>query len=1188
MDHLFDLSKETQAEFPMALRPLAARHIIESADKAFRAWGINDDGSNLPGNPAIDNLWLKIEDLRNKAAAYEREGGRGMAWLRSTYEANNINSPLGVRKTVNKLHDKLAAPVIGPVKAPVIEKAIGESKTAYDEAIAALEAERAKNAELEENLRVLDEALGKRIGQTEERIRQRSEKSEAYRRGIDEDLAATMAELKAAGMSMEGLSSKPTIEMIQKAVKLYIGIHGADEAKVSEFLNRNLGEKLAPATVKALINDAQLALDNAGRAAEKAAPRKPASKQPAAPRKGATVISRAPDMTIQGPTSGPTRLFDSGKMWGEGRVLNIGEADAKRLALELTEAGQTVMRGISSNVEVVISNALRHGRNAAGIEKVLLESGIDPDTARRMVKNIVRRRAELVRPALETLRQKYAAKGDKVSRTIASAMDKIMAAMELADRASTSQVSGFFDGNAWDESRRIIEEAFGFKSEITRDWFNETMRLYREYEKADEEGNHLRASVIHSEMLHRVARVQNGTGASLAVRSYIQGGMLWGPQTHWWNFFNTASRNIDAANATSIEQLIKAAREGNLDYLKAAFAPWAIMGMSHKQAWGVLKYILKTGVNPLSMRIGDESKFGTDPKVASAPEWHPFFKKLGMRPFKYVGRALIAADAYFRTNIENTDIYLQAYNAAISRGESAPVAAKQALGMIGFVTDGTNEAYNEAARKADEAGLKGADREMNIRIELMNKLDPDMRDHAQKQGAVETFNDQNPEGLAGWMADALRHHSSDPIIFYLGMFARIGANVFNYGLQTNPITGFLSLAKDSKFGRYKAGKTNVKLTPEERVRRTIRATQGLAITGTVLAMALSAAKDYDEDDDPNKKLKFGVSAVGPRDPAARKLWRQQHKPFMLTINGKEISYKWIAPLATPLALAGAIMDEMRFGSLKDAETNEAREESFLSALLPTMIMGLMSITTDELPGQGMVKFADMIYSGGQGGAQSVNAWNRFFQQQAASLGTAAIPYSALVRYFDRVYDPTVYTPNSIDGLKMYPYAFLRNMPFLRKQVLYPMRNIFGDPIQTPDRGSEQDIGERATRLMFDRFLNNMVEDPDIQFLTKVQRGFNAPSRKETRIVTNENGLYGLRNLTDAEYDRYLEIFGGELRRQVAEVRTAYTSSAEVEKWATPQNKALRKRLEDARSTAMNWAMYKFLTETGKQVVRSKE
>ncbi len=83
-----------------------------------------------------------------------------------------------------------------------------------------------------------------------------------------------------------------------------------------------------------------------------------------------------------------------------------------------------------------------------------------------------------------------------------------------------------------------------------------------------------------------------------------------------------------------------------------------------------------------------------------------------------------------------------------------------------------------------------------------------------------------------------------------------------------------------------------------------------------------------------------------------------------------------------------------------------------------------------------------------------------------------------MRYFDRVYDPTVYTPNSIDGLKMYPYAFLRNMPFLRKAALYPMRNIFGDPIQTPDRGSEQGIGERATRLMFDRFLNNMVEDAE--------------------------------------------------------------------------------------------------------------
>jgi hypothetical protein len=164
------------------------------------------------------------------------------------------------------------------------------------------------------------------------------------------------------------------------------------------------------------------------------------------------------------------------------------------------------------------------------------------------------------------------------------------------------------------------------------------------------------------------------------------------------------------------------------------------------------------------------------------------------------------------------------------------------------------------------------------------------------------------------------------------------------------------------------------------------------------------------------------------------------------------------------------------------------------------------------------------------------------------------------------------------------------MPFLRKAALYPMRNIFGDPIQTPDRGSEQGIGERATRLMFDRFLNNMVEDPDIQFLTKVQRGFNAPSRKETRIVTNENGLYGLRNLTDAEYDRFLEIFGKELRTQIATIRKDYSSSAEIEKWATPQNKALKKRLEDARSTAMNWAMYKYLVETKNQlkVVKGKE
>ena len=733
-------------------------------------------------------------------------------------------------------------------------------------------------------------------------------------------------------------------------------------------------------------------------------------------------------------------------------------------------------------------------------------------------------------------------------------------------------------------SRRIIEEAFGFKSEITREWFNETMRLYREYEKADEAGNHIKASELHRDMLNRVALIQHGksgTGRWMAARSYIQGGMLSGPATHLWNLLNTASRNIEFAFVQSERQMLR----GNF---RAALAPWMIMGQSSKQAFGVAKRILREGVNPISMRgAGDDAKFGTDPSVASATEWHPWFKKGPLSGMKYIGRALIAADALFRTNIENTEIYLQAYQNAINRGDTPPVASKQALGMVGFVTDGSNDAYNKAAAKADELGLKGVDRELNILIDMRNALDPEMREKALLQGAVETFNDQHPEGLAGLFADSLRHNSWHPVSFWLGMFARIGANVFNYGLQTSPLA-FASLAWDATIGTYKKQGRYV-VRGDELVKRSIRAANGLAVTGAVLALCLKAAADYDEDEDKNKKMRFMLTAKGPRNnDAAKKLWRQQNKPYMMIVNGKEYSYKWMGPVATPFAVVGALMDEIRFGDIKQAEEDEGREGDAISRFLPTMLYGMMAITTEELPGQGMVKLADAIYSAEEDSSQFLRNVTRMARDQATSMGTAWIPYSAMVRYLDRIAEPTVYTAKNMDGVNTYLYSFLRNVPIARKYALYPMRNIFGEPIQVPDEGGKMGVGERAVRLTFDRFLNNMQKDEDIQFLIKAQRSFVAPTREETQLVTNENGMYGLRKMTDAEYDRYLEIFGGELRTQIAQVRTDYSSTAEAEKWVYKENKSLQKRLSAAKKTAMNWAMYKFLTEKAQKASSNKE
>lgn len=1180
---LSDYSKEALDAFPIPMRLIAARKISDTAEQIFRSHHIADDGSNMPADPAIEELWHAYNAVVPTIPKTERDYGRAIANLKGTYNNHRMSHPYAVRQMLNEIHEDMATRQLGGNK-PVVDSITAEMKKAYDEALATIEKEReaeSKRADTaEERVKQLHKSLKVNIKTSATRLWKKMDASEDVKRTADAKMAEVFSRIAARGGDVASLSAKPQMEAALDLLRAHVYLHRDTEtASVQAFLKKN-GITVDDVTADAMIKDALVFID--GIVAEAAQTARASKKAKVGKKKPkAAPLNRTPDLTIQGPTDGKQQLIDQEKLLGSPANI-FGEADGKRISLELTEAGQEVMRGISSNLDVVISNALRHGRNRAGIEAKLIEAGVDRSTARSIADRVTKRRRELLMPAMQTLRARYAGQGGKAARRVVSAMDRIMSAMDLADRASESSVSGFFDGNAWDEARNIIEAAFGFKNEINRKWFIETMKLYRKYEAADEVGNHIAATQIHRDLLNRVAKVQHGSGWWAAARSYVQGGLLFGPATHAWNLVNTASRNLDIAFVESERMVLRGIRDMNWDMIKAAFAPWYILGKSHKQAAGVAKYIMKTGINPLAMRIGEEAKFGGDPKVASAPEWHPFFQRAWMRPFKYVGRALIAADSYFRMNIENTDIYLRAYRDALKEGKDGAEAAKEALGYIGFVNDGTNEAYNQAAKRADELGLKGVDREMNIRIDLMNAVDPSMRDHASEQGAVETFNDPHPEGLAGMMADALRHNSSNPVTFWLGMFARIGANVFNYGIHTSPF-GLLAATWARKVGTYKKGQALYKISAEEYSKRVLRGVHGLAIAGSVLAMCLKAQQDYDDDDDPKKVLRFGLTARGPRDINGQRLWRQQNKPFMLTINGKEISYKWAGPFATSLAMVGAYMDEKRYGNIANAEDEDGREESVASAILPTIMYGMLTITTDELPGQGMVEFADLVYSSGQSAEQTQRAWTRFIQKQSASIGTAAIPYSALVRYLDRIADPTVYTAQNIDGMKIYAYAFLRNMPYIRSRALYPMRNIFGEPIQVPDKGGDMDVGERAVKLAFDRFMNNMAKDEDIQFLMKAERGFRAPSRDETRIVTTADGLYGLRRMKDAEYDAFLEMFGKALRVEVARIRKSYSTPEMVEKFVNKKNDTLRKRLSNARSSAMNAAMREFMLKHGEAV-----
>jgi hypothetical protein len=867
------------------------------------------------------------------------------------------------------------------------------------------------------------------------------------------------------------------------------------------------------------------------------------------------------------------------------------EAEGKPVRTRPARAGGDIVQQINDRTaavygditdaiqEDIIKKAIKEGRNRAGIANELMKAGIPREQANFFSEQISVA-AELSRKtALESLKARYQKDAPEKARVRLNALERIMQAFRVADLATADKATDATD-SPWSEVRQVIDSAFGFKKPIDKKFLDDAVAMHNEYLTFDAQGNHVGAADSYDKLMWHMASRYGSDGRS-AFKSYIGANVLSGINTTVRNVVSTASRTFDSLVVLATKQMTEGISEvargdaaKGWAKMSAALVPFHIMFKAAPRGFGQALNMLKHGINPSEYRIGtDDEKIMGDPKVVNALEYHPAFqgKFNPLRAMKLVFRSLRAQDIFFSSSLKEARYAVERINAEVEAGATAAEAKSLVMSELGY--DKTGEAYRSALKLSEDAGLTGIERDINIAIEIHRNLEPEAYELANRWSRVETFNDQNPERLIGRIADFLRHSTQDNTMWWIGMFARISANVTNYLVDTSAFGLPLAL-KDRYIGRYKGNK-NVTLTDSEFHERSIRGAYGLMWTVGVIAYAMS---EYEkEKEDPAYKSNFRLNGPGPRNPTANRLWLQNNEPWTITVGGRSFKYLYIGALASPLASAATISDEAKYGELDKADNNDETQAGVMDRWLPAVILGASNFISSQLPGQTAADLMTALYSG------DTQKTRMFLEAQMASIGSAVVPYSGLVRYFDRTIDPTVYTSKN----RMFLYSFFRNVPVVRGMALFPKRTIFGDAATMPKNIQDVPIGERATRLMGEALTSQLEKDDDLDFLFRAQRQFTAPQYDELKIPVVKDGQTMLTDMTPAQYDEFLVEFGYALRTQVHAIRQGYTGTG-LEQYVNRDNKDLAKRLSAARTAAMKMAMYKFWFNNGLSISTEKK
>lgn len=485
-------------------------------------------------------------------------------------------------------------------------------------------------------------------------------------------------------------------------------------------------------------------------------------------------------------------------------------------------------------------------------------------------------------------------------------------------------------------------------------------------------------------------------------------------------------------------------------------------------------------------RIGD--KFG-DPGV-----WRKVDSKW-LLPWELVGRMLAAEDLLF-FNVASEARQAQLAKAiARKEGLKGQALRNRTLELLANTPADRSAAAVQGSREG-YAGLRHTRRVAEI---LQAKRDAlaNFTQTGREFALQATFNNE-PYGIMGFVAKALNgFNAKHPWGKFVVPFTNIVANVVNESLNYTPV-GTIRAAAASRKGELYGRKLDAMDWGDRQMLGDLHAK---AAVGTVLLVGLvaRAAQNLD-DDDPE----FAITGQGPADKGKRDTLREAGwMPNAIKIGDKYVSYLQ-TPAAVPLAVAGNVMDALRYGKLSggDAMTRGAYvlasvgktmvQQSFLDSL--ARLTGSIERPSETKAGENLLNWA------GRTGSSFV------------------VPN--FIRQIEQVFDPKVYDEPGAAG------ALMSQIPFAR-QKLKPALNGLGEPTIKPWQ---------------ERWVKTATPDPVWRELARLEVGV------YPRMLTHKGNV-----LSDEQVYDVVRISGPRIKARLARLMEApgYREMPEVEKPGKP-------------------------------------
>jgi hypothetical protein len=418
--------------------------------------------------------------------------------------------------------------------------------------------------------------------------------------------------------------------------------------------------------------------------------------------------------------------------------------------------------------------------------------------------------------------------------------------------------------------------------------------------------------------------------------------------------------------------------------------------------------ILKEGYEPLKSIKHAEGLPSTSQDVLET--WDHLFKLNPTKLARYVKRIMVATDAVAYYGLKN--MAAKEFERKIRREYGIDKLERDAL--LTALDSNLKEADIEAIEQVKEEGLTGIKAKRRY-YELIDayreKYLPGITDISVKFASRGTYN-YEPQGTLGEMSKLIiKAHQNENMFIssaskVLFPFVRIVANVTNQNLDYTPLGIKRAIFSGNKYYE----------TVEEKQKAIAKVALGMAVFGGLLAAALRAL----DDDDENPW--FMVTSDGYGNTKENQLlYANGWSPYTTTLFGVKFDYRY-----TPLAMIFTVM-----GHLIDAKKykGEVDKDTWDRTTLILMRTGTALFDMSYLSG---INSAVKLFE--QGPMQEKNIANFFAR-------TITSPIPNALRSIELLYNKDLYDNSTIEA------TILKNIPFvpgLRGPVRY---NIFDEKIQ---------------------------------------------------------------------------------------------------------------------------------------------